>query len=353
MKYERIPYMAQGAEYESAGTSSFPINVPKLDYPISPKENFQRMVDRNKPMWVPNGICDFNYCQGGDLTGLSDLRFTFKERCDWTDMFGCIWEWIPSEGGSMLKPGQKPVVEDITNWETAIKWPDLNEERIKACCENIKSQPWYRPEKMNYYDFGQGCTERLVAVMGGYMEGMVAMAEEPEACREFMMELSRFHCRMFDILSKYFPADMIMYHDDWGTERAAFFSNNMMDEIVYEPTELFFKHVKETSNTKINFHSCGHIEQFMPCYISLGADFVQLQSRCNDMKKYKELYGDKIGFDMITRGVEDGVSAARETVDNFAEGGGLFSTIFGGDEKLLWPAIEELHCYSREYYETH
>ena len=47
------------------------------------------------------------------------------------------------------------------------------------------------------------------------------------------------------------------------------------------------------------------------------------------------------------------IAAARDIVDNYAQGGGVFSTIFSGDERLLWDAIEELHCYSREYYEKH
>ena len=72
------------------------------------------------------------------------------------------------------------------------------------------------------------------------------------------------------------------------------------------------------------------------------------------MKKYKALYGDKIGFDLITRAVDEqaAIAAAREIVDDFGAGGGVISTIFGGDEKLLWPAIVELHCYSREFYES-
>jgi hypothetical protein len=38
-------------------------------------------------------------------------------------------------------------------------------------------------------------------------------------------------------------------------------------------------------------------------------------------------------------------------VDELGKGGGMFSTIFGGDEKIVWDGIEELYCYSREYYE--
>lgn len=352
MKYERIPFLAAGSKHEYAGTIAQPIIVPKFDYPISPRENFQRVLKHDHPMWVPTSANDFNYVMGGELTGLSDLRFDFTERCDWTDLFGCVWEWIPSAGGSMLKPTHTPVLEDITEWEKKIVWPDLNEEQIKACCNEYMSKPYYHSEKMNYYDFGQGCTERLVAVLGGYTEAMLALAEEPDACREFMCELSRFHCEMLDKISKYFPTDMIMYHDDWGTERDAFFGEKMMDEIVYEPSEIIFKHVRE-SGIAMLFHTCGCVKRFLPHMVSLGADFLQLQVRANEVKAYKEQYGDKLGFDlpMLAASSEAVIKYVREGVDNLGKDGGMFSTVFGGDEKILWDGMQELYCYSREYYE--
>lgn len=353
MKYERLPYKAPGTKTEIVATSNFPVEIPVFDRPIDVKENFRRCAERKNPLWVPNSLNDCNFALGGDLTGLPDLRFDFKERCDWVDLFGCVWEWIPEAGGSMLKPGQTPVCADICDWEKSVKWPELDEERIKRCCEEVMSKPTYHPGKVNYYDFGQGCTERLVAILGGYEEAMLALALEPEACSEFMAELSRFHCRMFDLISKYFPTDMILYHDDWGTERSTFFSEQMMEDIVYGPSEIFFKHVKE-SGVYINLHSCGKIDKFLPYAISLGADFVQLQQRCNDLGEYKKLYGDKLGFDAVLPGAnkELMLDTVKRNVDNVAAGGGLFSTIFGGKEEVIWDGLQELNGYSREFYEN-
>ena len=352
MKYDKMPFLAPGSKHELAGTLLQPIHAPVFDYPISPRENFRRVLTHDHPMWVPNSANDFNYVTGGELSGLSDLRYDFTERCYWTDLFGCVWEWIPSAGGSMLKPNQTPVLEDITEWEKKLVWPDLSEDRIKASCSAYMSKPFYHPEKMNYYDFGQGCTERLVSVLGGYTEAMLALAEEPDACREFLCALSRFNCEMFDKISKYCPTDMIMYHDDWGTERDTFFGEKMMEEIVYEPSEIFFKHVKE-SGAAIVFHTCGCIKRFLPYMVTLGADFLQLQPRANDIKAYKEQYGDKLGFDLPMYGFSsaDAIKYMHQGVDDFAKDGGMFSTIFFGDEKILWDGIQELYCYSREYYE--
>ena len=205
---------------------------------------------------------------------------------------------------------------------------------------------------MSYYDIGQGCTERLVAVLGGYTEAMLALAEEPDACREFMAELSRFNNEMLDKVNKYFPTDMVMYHDDWGTERDSFFGERMMDEIVYEPSEIFFRHVKD-SGIAILFHTCGCIKRFLPHMISLGADFLQIQPRANDVKAYKEQYGDRIGFDvgLISPTVEELIAHVDRGIEERGKGGGLFSTVFGGNEKVLWEGLQELYCYSREYYE--
>lgn len=335
---------------EVVGTSAVPVRVPVLDYPISPRENFQRVLKRENPLWVPTAVTDFNYVNAGDLTGLSDLRFDFTERCDWADMFGCVWEWVPSAGGSMLKPNHAPVLQDITNWEKEIVWPVLDEELIKKSCGEVMEKSHYHPEKMNYYDLGQGCTERLVAVLGGYGEAMIALAEEPEACRDFMTEVSKFLCEMFDKIAKYFPTDMIMYHDDWGTERDTFFSEKMMDEIVYGPNKIVFDHIKN-SDAAMVFHTCGCVTRFMPYIADLGPDFIQIQSRCNDLNEYKEKYGDILGIDVPLFG--DPIFTKEfihYIVDNYAKGGGLFSTVFGGAEEPLREILTELHSYSMEYY---
>ena len=36
--------------------SSATAKVPKLDYPISVKENFRRAAERNDPLWVPHSM---------------------------------------------------------------------------------------------------------------------------------------------------------------------------------------------------------------------------------------------------------------------------------------------------------
>jgi hypothetical protein len=59
--------------------------------------------------------------------------------------------------------------------------------------------------------------------MGGYTDAMLAMAVEPEAVKAYFDRYADFMIELTDILCALYPADMITYHDDWGTERDTFF----------------------------------------------------------------------------------------------------------------------------------
>ena len=49
---------------------------------------------------------------------------------------------------------------------------------------------------------------------------------------------------MVDHLLKIYPADMMTIHDDWGTELDIFYSPQMMEELVFEPTNRIVQHIK-------------------------------------------------------------------------------------------------------------
>ena len=355
MNYPRPPYQSEGIPLEefSSPFSGAKVSVPKLTYPISIRENFKRAYTRNHPLWVPNSMTDMVTTMAANLTGAGEADWTATEAYDWQDWFGVQWTFVPVAGGPMLKPGTQ-YLDDITQWKTRVKWPNLDDYDIRGLCEKFMKER-YDPEKILHVNIGQGCTERLVAILGGYTDAMIALAEEPEAVIEFLEAFVDFTIRFFDTLYQYLPIDMITYHDDWGTERDTFFSEKMMEEIVYPPTKRLFDHIKE-KGVCIELHSCGKIERFLPYMIDLGADFLQIQARANNMKLLKEKYGDRIGFNVniMPESQEEGavIKAVRETVDTFGKGGGLYSSVMGKDPRLVWDGIMELYYYSREYYEA-
>ena len=370
MKYERPPYR-EDAEFDVMPMmfGSGEMKVPRLEYPISVKENFRRAAFRKDPVWVPNSLTDMiNVNQmeleappppppgEGPPEGFNP--WGSKVRANFVDDFGCTWTFVPEAGGPMLTPGLPPVVSDITQWEKQVKWPDFSHHEYIEPQKKFMEK-YGNVDKVLHLNIGQSCTERLVALLGGYPQAMVALAEEPEACHDFLMAFATFTRDRFLKMTQIAKIDFVTFHDDWGTERDTFFGPAMMEEIVYEPTKLIIDAIKERG-AAFELHSCGKIERFIPYMIDLGIDFVQLQRRANDVPMLKEKYGDRIGFNMyglenpnndpLPSG-EELTALIRKTVDLYAAGGGFYASVMAPDPKTLWDGTYELFYYSREFYE--
>lgn len=363
MNYPRPPYLAPGIPTEKGRVlfSDHIVDVPKIDYPVTALENFKLAAAHKTPYWVPNTLLDIQTLYSQDL-GLGRQQGPDYDHMDkdyeFNDLFHIPWTWVASAGGPMLTPGTQ-FLDDITNWETGIKWPDLNEwDWDTPAKEFLKNK--YDPTKVLNINIGQGVTERLVALLGGYTESMMALAIEPEAVRDFSEAFADFTIKFFDNLIDRYPITMVQYHDDWGTERDTFFSEKMMEELFFAPSKRIIDHIK-SKGVIFMLHSCGNIKRFVPHMIDMGVDFMQIQRRANDTPAYKVQYGDKIGIDgRGIEGVEPGQNLAKEvylekvrnTVDLYGKNGGYFTTIPPEpDPERTWDGIWELYSYSREYYD--
>lgn len=366
MKYERIPYSKDLPFIEvpkpfSSGT----LPVPVMSYPISIKENFRRAAYRQNPVWVPNATTDFQNVSTFELGTPPDTGKPFKnpwgssERMQFTDGFGCKWTFVPEAGGSMLTPGEPPRLSDITKWEEEIVWPDYSNYDFIGAQEKFVEK--YKDcDKVLHLNIGQSCTERLVALLGGYTQAMVAMAEEPEAVYDFLMAFANHTKDYFQKMTQIAKVDFVTFHDDWGTEKDTFFSCGMMEEMVFEPTKLIIDAIKATGAV-FELHSCGNIGRFVPYMIDLGVDFIQLQRRANDVPALKEKYGDKIGFNLGVEGVELGgtpppldvyLANIQKTIELYGKNGGFYTIVEHEDPASAWAVTQEMYLASREYYEA-
>ena len=355
MKYARPVYgdpnvpTTTNVAFFGMGTRTLPV----LEKPISIRENFRRSWMRQDPMWVPNSMTDTYGAMLSSLNGMPEADFSRKDRYDWTDWFGVEWTFVPEVGGPMEKVGAH-LLEDVLDWEKVVKFPTLSDYDFAGYCR--KFMDGWDGEKVIQTNVGLGCTERLVSLFGGYAEAMVNMAMEPEATRDLLEAFADWEITVIDEVLKYVPLDMITYHDDWGTERDTFFSEKMMEEIVFPPTKRIFDHIK-SKGICMELHSCGHIERFLPYMIDLKVDLLQIQARCNDIAAYKKKWGDKIGFDLSVFPAPGGtkeqlVADIRQAVDDYGAGGGFYSSVFAADPELLWEGTSELFYYSREKYDA-
>ncbi|UWP61404.1 uroporphyrinogen decarboxylase family protein [Ruminococcus gauvreauii] len=98
---------------------------------------------------------------------------------------------------------------------------------------------------------------------------------------EFLDALTDWHIEFMKVAKKYYHADMILWHDDMGSQRAPFFSPELFREI-YLP---YYRRITKACHDEgmfIALHSCGnvglHIENFAVLLTIIQHDCFKLQS---------------------------------------------------------------------------
>ncbi len=339
------------------------LRLPAFEHPIPIKENFYRAARRDHPRWVPFPAADMqslHMCHlarrgpagiqlGPNLSATAD-RYTYK------DPFGNSWTWDRNAGGACMTPGTF-VCDDILKWEEQIRFPDYHEfDLADTAADFLKNR--YDPDRALHIDIYHGPFQALSDLLGGFAEALEAMFVEPEASRAFFDRFADWMIWWIDTLSALYPVDMFTVHDDWGTEKDAFFSPAMMEELLFEPTKRIIDHVHALGKL-YEFHNCGRVEKFMDAFCALGPEFMQLQRRVNDTPRYKALYGDRLGFNTGIEGLERGKRCSKaeqarlidESVALYGPGGGFLPAFYGADPEMLWDAYAELYCAGRELYE--
>lgn len=79
------------------------------------------------------------------------------------------------------------------------------------------------------------------------------------------------YCEMLERMKKYLHIDMVTFHDDWGTQRAPFFSLNTCMEMIV----LYLKRICARAHELgmiFELHSCGMDEPLVPAMLESGVD---------------------------------------------------------------------------------
>ena len=115
------------------------------------------------------------------------------------------------------------------------RFPDLNDVDFIGLQEKFLKEN-EGDDRVLFMNLGSFITEKLVSILGGYEQGMIALMEEPEAVKDFFWAYSKFTVDYYRKMTQLVKLDFVNYHDDFGTERDTFFSEKIMEDLVYEPT---------------------------------------------------------------------------------------------------------------------
>ena len=275
---ERGVYQSIGAWYSG--------NYAMLTPPISPKENMLRYFAKKDYCWIPDGAYD-----QVDVAPDINPDLAASGYSGGIDSFGVKWVALENGLPAMVEPGH-PLLEDITDWRS-LKLPDVSSWDWEGYAKRFPNA--LTDERYVRGKIPCGFFERLISLMD-VEEAAVALVTEPEEVYEFFGKLADMNVSLVEHYKKYLNADGVMLHDDWGSQRAPFFSLNTVRELIMPHLKRVVDRAHELG-MHFTFHSCGNGLDLAPAMIEAGIDAWQFQENAVDLKKAKELYGDKIVFE--------------------------------------------------------
>ena len=256
------------------------VDLPSFNYPITPKENMIRMLEGKDPLWVPNQTLDNNAIQPYIMADAWARNF------GGTDWFGIEWEYEPLTKAAMVKPGTRRL-EDIEDWRT-LEFPDLSKIDWEKDYKE-RYEPYIDRDRFSYFIIVNGLFERT-ADLTSFADAFCYLLEEPEELTEFYDKLVDWHIELIKIAHDVYHADMILLHDDMGTQKTTFFSPSLYEEMFVPQYKKITKAAHDLG-MYICLHSCGCIKTLMPLIIEAGFDAWEGQDSANDKKAIIDEYG--------------------------------------------------------------
>ena len=340
----QIPYTANERKVVGEIPSIMPNApaTPVYNTPVNPRENIRAMYFDKHPYWVG----------GRDTTSAMPPIYNLmlgRSRDD-TDTFGRFWQWVETAGGS-ITPHGNPLFTNVNDWKDHIKIPNIDEWDW-SLAEGRVIDTRYAPtvSLINGFWF-----ERMVSWMD-FMPAAEALIDEDQhdAIMEMFSATTELCLKVVDKLLELYPCiDGINIHDDWGSQAAPLFSEEVHRKLFLPFAKQFCDYV-HSKGRYTSLHSCGRNESRIKLFIEAGFDDWAPQTM-NDTKALYEEFGDKIIIAISPPGLPEGATdadykqAARDFVDNFCKPGKP-STV--GFSPLSQNPVfqEELYEYSRKHY---
>ena len=325
------------------------------------KENYLSIFSGRRPQWLP-GIEEQAFFNPAIIPD-NIARAMVRENIENTerfrggrDMFGVEWTYVPQVNGSMVKGGS-PKIRDINDWEKVIEFPDADSFDWKGCEERNRGIYFDidRPVNVNIVS---GLFERLISFMD-FQNALIALVDEDgkDALKALFDRLCDFYDHYIELIAKYLHADVIEFHDDWGSQRAPLFSLDTCREMLLP----YLKRVVNACHRNgmlFQMHCCGKVEPLVPVMAEAGID-IWYGQYVNDFDGLIRQYGDKFVFGVVPEVLpaDASDSQAEESGRKFAE---KYCPLYEQGKPVAVFSrrcdprqIEAIEKYSRKYFSEH
>ena len=322
-------------ELQVTGTLAGFMKPERYNTPITPRDNMLRLYEGKTPMWIPSPW------EAASIKVDCDPENVARSPSGGVDGYGVEWIFVKTAGGAMVKPGN-PKVPDISEWEKYITVPDPETWDWAGAYEKQKDA-LADPTLFTTVTFGSCLFERLIAVMDFENAAMALVDDDQkEGVHRFLRAVTDYRKKYYTLVKKWFDPDGVNFNDDWGSQRAEFFSRETA-------AEMLVPYVKESVQCAhdlgmyVDLHCCGFVEGFVPFFIEEGFDTWGGQP-LNDKPKLKKTYPNSLVF---THQIDERPDASDEEIDAAVA---KFMEEFGYDNRGFYGGFDPR--YRRKVYEA-
>ena len=290
-------------ELEVVGSFGGRMKPDSYNYPITPRENIIRLYEGKTPMWIPSP---------GEIANIKidcDPETIARAPGGGIDGWGVEWIFVDVAGGAMVKPGN-PKVKDIAEWEKCVTVPDPDSWDWAGSAER-QMKDLADPTLLHGVTFGSCLFERLIAVMD-FENAALALIDDDqkEDVHRFFRAVTDSRKKYYYNCKKWFNVDVVNFNDDWGSQRAEFFSKDTAREMLVPYVKEAVQYARSLG-MYVDLHCCGFVEGFVPFFIEEGFNSWGGQP-LNDKPKLKKMYPGKFVF---THTVDVAEDASDEEID--------------------------------------
>jgi uroporphyrinogen decarboxylase len=278
------------------------------------------------------------------------------------DEWGCGWakkgdstHYIPAES-----PLKDATLEDLEKYD----WPDPdNPERFVGISE--RARELY--ENSNYAVYGNVINNNIflrATYLRGFTQFLMDLVSDEQFSHALLQQIVKIQARItsnfLDQCGKYI--DIFRAGDDIATQENLIMSPDCYRKMIKPHQKAYFASIKERTDAKLLFHSCGAIYPALDDLIEIGVDVLNpIQVTCDlmsDTKKLKEEFGDRLSFcggidtqRLLPLGTPDDVM--RETcriISDMGHGGGyLLAAVHNFQEEVPPENILSMFAAVKKY----
>ena len=297
---QKIPFSEK--EFEVKGmflntTRSFGVPREIWNFPITVAENLKAAIAGQDYMYMPTvgdivnieSRVNLDHIARAEVMDLGPEQ-TLEEKGG-PDLFGVEWVFVPQVGGSMENPDIPHLLTDANEWYDKVKFPDID--ALDWDSVGALNAPFKKETRIVGCCFQNGLFERLISFMG-FEGAALAMIDEDQqdALKELYDKLADMYINMIQHYIDQLDVQEVLFHDDWGSQRAPFFSVDTCREMLVPA----LRKIADFCHSKgmiFQQHSCGKNELLVPAMIDAHVDLWCGQPM-NDKYMLVQKYGDKI-----------------------------------------------------------